>query len=131
MNRWHHLTLWSASAFAAFSAAHLIDDFLAGLPAEFNLSEPVTLLLALAYMFALTGLIAAAARGSQAGYTGLITAGVLITAAQFAKSVPEILQPGSWRAGPISVFLVIGLVLSGMAMSIAAARCHAQPLRTA
>jgi len=123
MSRCHHITLWSASAFEAFSAAHLIDDFLAGVPAEFNLSEPVTLLLALAYMFALTGLIAAAAHGSQPGYTGLITAGVLITAAQFAKSVPEILQPGPWRAGPISVFLVVGLALSGVVMSVAAARC--------
>ena len=46
------------SAIAAFSAIHLIDDFLIGVPAEFNLTVPVTLLLAFAYMAALVGLVA-------------------------------------------------------------------------
>src|SRR3972149_7935485 len=62
--------LVSAVAFAGFSAAHLVDEFVWGAPAEFHLAEDVTEILVLASMVALMGLIAAGATGRRAGYLG-------------------------------------------------------------
>ncbi len=38
-NRGSNREVLASSIFAGFSAAHLIDDFLIGVPAEFNLSN--------------------------------------------------------------------------------------------
>jgi uncharacterized membrane protein len=64
--RWSNRVVAVSSIFAGFGAAHLIDDFLYGVPAEFNLTNPPTQFLALAFFIALTGLIALAARGRRA-----------------------------------------------------------------
>jgi hypothetical protein len=111
-SKWHRPTIATAVVFSGFSAVHLIDDFLADVPREFHLTVEVTELLALGYMIALIGLIAAAAAYSRAGYAGLAIAGLLISIAQLAKSVPEILLPGQWRAGLSSELLAVGLTAS-------------------
>ena len=108
-SKWHSPTIISAVAFAAFSAVHLIDDFLFDVPLEFHLSVPFTLLLALAFMAALVGLVVAAASRSPTGYLGLAIAGLLIALAQLLKSAPEMLQPGPWHAGLASELAAIGL----------------------
>jgi hypothetical protein len=118
-SKWHTLTIVSAVAFAAFSAVHLIDDFLFDVPLEFHLSVPFTLLLALAYMAALVGLVAAAASRSPTGYLGLAIAGVLIALAQLLKSAPEMLQPGPWHAGLASELAAIGLGTSAAVTAVA------------
>ena len=115
---WHSPAIVSAVAFAAFSAVHLIDDFLYDVPLEFHLSVPITLLLALAYMAALVGLVAAAAGGSRTGYLGLAIAGLLIALAQLLKSAPEMLEPGPWHSGSASEFAAIGLGLSAAGTTI-------------
>jgi hypothetical protein len=117
-SRWHKPTIVFAVAFAGFSATHLIDDFLANVPLEFNLTVPVTLLLALAYMIALVGLVAAASSHSRTGYLGLAIVGLLISSAQFAKSLPEMLLPGPWRLGLSSELHAVGLTISGVLMMI-------------
>jgi hypothetical protein len=109
---WHEPSIISAVVFAGLCAVHLIDDFLAGVPQEFNLTIPVAGLLALAYMIALIGLIAAAASRSRSGYLGLAIAGFLIAFAQLAKSLPEILMPGPWRLGLPSESIAIALAIS-------------------
>jgi hypothetical protein len=113
------LAIASAVAFAAFSAVHLIDDFLFGVPLQFHLSVPFTLLLALAYMGALVGLVAAAASHSRTGYLGLSIAGLLIALAQLLKSAPEMLQPGPWHSGLASELAAAGLGLSAALTAIA------------
>lgn len=116
--------------FSGLSAVHLIDDFLAGVPGAFHLSEDFTQLLALAYMIALVGLVAAASAQRPMGYLGLAIAGFLIGLAQLAKSVPEMLLPGPWRAGPSSELIAIGLAIaaaSTMFTSFLAWRHHDAP----
>ena len=117
-SKWHWPTIISAVAFAAFSAVHLIDDFLFDVPLEFHLSVPFTLLLALAYMAALVGLVAASATRSPTGYLGLAIAGLLITLAQLLKSAPEMLQPGPWHAGAASELAAIGLAVSAAVTAV-------------
>ena len=114
-SKWNSPAIVSAVAFAAFSAVHLIDDFLYDVPLEFHLSVPMTLLLALAYMAALVGLVAAAAGGARTGYLGLVIAGLLIALAQLLKSAPEILEPGPWHSGSASELAAMGLGLSAAA----------------
>jgi hypothetical protein len=118
-SRWHSPAIVSAVAFAAFSAVHLIDDFLFDVPLEFHLSVAFTLLLAWAYMAALVGLVAAAASRSPRGYLGLTIAGLLIAVAQFLKTAPEMLEPGPWHSGVASELAAVGLGLSAAATAVA------------
>ena len=118
-SRWHQVAIISAVLFAGFSAVHLIDDFLFDVPSEFHLSVPMTEVLALAYMAALVGLVAAASHRTPAGYLGLMIAGILIALAQVLKSLPEILKPGAWHSGAPSGFPALGLDLSAAVTAVA------------
>jgi hypothetical protein len=111
-SKWHTAMIVSAVLFSAFSTVHLIDDFLSGVPGEFNLTIPITLLLSFAYMLALVGLIVAASCRSPTSYLGLTIAGLLIFLAQLLKSIPEMIRPGSWHLGLPSEIAAIGLGLS-------------------
>ncbi len=117
---WHRLTLLSAVAFVSFSAAHLIDEFVWGVPAEFHLSVEITEVLALLFVLSLTGLAIAAARGSRVGLAGLALAGILLVVADVLKHAGEILEAGPWRSGAVSTFLAIGLTLSALSTAVAA-----------
>ncbi len=112
--RWSSRVVAVSSIFAGFGAAHLIDDFLYGVPAEFNLTNPPTQFLALAFFIALTGLIALAARGRRASFQGLITIGLLLALADTLKHIPEIMGSVSFRSGAASIFFAIGLIVSGL-----------------
>jgi len=112
---WSNRVVAVSSIFAGFGVAHLIDDFLFGVPAEFNLANPPTQFLALAFFVALTGLIALAARGTRASYQGLITIGLLLALADTLKHVPEIVGSTSYRSGTASLVFSIGLIVSGLA----------------
>ena len=121
-------TLAAGVAFVGFSAAHLIDEFLWGAPAEFHLAESTTEVLSLAYMLAIVGLLVQAARGKRGGYLGLAIGGGVILAADVLKHGADILAPGPWRDGPVSIGLALGLMLSSLLMSISALRwLRAQP----
>jgi len=120
-SRWRSASILSAVLFAGFSGAHLIDEFVWGAPAEFHLAEDVTELLSLAYLTALVGLIAAAARASRAGFLGLAIGGALIAIADILKHGMEIAAPGPWRFGPISVGLALGLTLSALSTALTSA----------
>jgi hypothetical protein len=111
---WSNRVVCTAAVFAGFCAAHLIDDFLYGVPAEFHLSNTTSQVLGLAFFVALTGLIALAARGSRQSYLGLVVIGLLLAAADTTKHVPEMLAPGPYRSG-WSVVFSLGLIVSGLA----------------
>jgi len=118
--RWSNRVVAVSSIFAGFGAAHLIDDFLYGVPAEFNLTNPPTQFLALAFFIALTGLIALAARGSRASYQGLITIGLLLALADTLYHIPEIVGSVIFRSGAASIFFSVGLIVSGLVMATVA-----------
>lgn len=118
--RWSNRVIVVSSIFAGFGVAHLIDDFLFGVPAEFNLSNPPTQFLALAFFVALTGLIALAARGTRASYQGLITIGLLLALADTLKHLPEVIGSVNFRSGAASIFFSVGLIIAGLAMAAVA-----------
>ncbi len=119
-SRWSNRVIVVSSIFAGFGVAHLIDDFLFGVPAEFNLTNPPTQFLAFAFFVALTGLIALAARGTRASYQGLITIGLLLALADTLKHLPEIIESGTFRSGAASIFFSVGLIISGLVMAAVA-----------
>jgi len=108
----------AASIFAGFGVAHLIDDFLFGVPAEFNLSNEAAQVLGLAFFAALTGLAALAGRGSRQSYVGFMVIGTLLAVADVLKHLPEILRSGSWRSGLASETFSIGLIVSGLTVAL-------------
>jgi len=112
--RWHWPAVLSAAGFSAFSAVHLIDEFVWGAPFEFHLTVPVTEVLALAYMVAVIGLTVAACHQSPTGYLGLAIAGSLIALADVTKHGVEMLAEGRWRSGLSSESLAIGLTLCAL-----------------
>jgi O-antigen ligase len=111
---WSNRVVCTAAVFAGFGVAHLIDDFLFGVPAEFHLSNPASQVLGLPFFVALTGLIALAARGSRASYAGLIVIGLLLAAADTTRHIPEMLRAGPYRSGLPSMAFAGGLILSGL-----------------
>jgi hypothetical protein len=117
-SNWHSATVVSAVFFSAFSAVHLIDDFLSDVPSEFHLDVTLTLFLSFAYMLSIVGLLVAASQRSSTGYLGLGIAGLLIFLAQLLKSVPEMLMPGPWHLGTASEIAAIGLGLFGAVTAI-------------
>ena len=108
----------AASIFAGFGVAHLIDDFLFGVPAEFNLSNQAAQVLGLAFFAALTGLAALAGRGSRTSYVGFMVIGTLLAVADVLEHLPEILRVGPWRSGLASKVFSIGLIVSGLAVAL-------------
>lgn len=119
-SRWSNRVIVVSSIFAGVGVAHLIDDFLFGVPVEFNLTNPPTQFLALAFFVALTGLIALAARGTRASYQGLITIGLLLALADTLKHLPEIVGSETFRSGAASIFFSVGLIVSGLATAAVA-----------
>ena len=118
--RWSNRVIVVSSIFAGFGVAHLINDFLFGVPAEFNLTNPPTQFLAFAFFVALTGLVALAARGTRASYQGLITIGLLLALADTLKHIPEIVGSVTYRSGAASIFFSVGLIISGLVMAAVA-----------
>ncbi len=106
--------LIAGSIFAEFGAAHLIDDFLFGVPAEFNLANEIAHWLGPAFFAALAGLIALAGRGSHQSYYGLALIGLLLALADSLAHLPKVLSPGVFRSGFSSVLFSLGLIASGI-----------------
>jgi len=121
-SRWHWPAILSAVGFSAFSAVHLIDEFVWGAPAEFHLTIQATEMLALAYMVAVIGLTIAASHRSPTGYLGLAIGGSLIAIADVSKHGIEMLAAGSWRSGLTSEFLALGLTLFALLTAITSFR---------
>jgi len=117
-SRSHTVLLVAGVGFVGFSAAHLIDEFLWGAPQEFHLAVGATLILALLFVTALTGLLVGAAQRRPASAFGLGLIGVLIAVADVAKHGVEIAAAGPWRSGPVSIFLAGGLTLSAVLTAI-------------
>lgn len=112
--------VWAAILTAGFGAAHLIDDFLWGVPADFGLSNQVAQVLALLY-FALTGwLLVQAVKGSQVGVIGNLILGLFLLLAAPLKHGAEGLFWGPWRSGLFSRFLACGLMLMSFFLAVSA-----------
>ena len=116
--RWSNRVVVAAILLAGFGAAHLIDDFLYGVPADFGLSNQFSQVLAVAYFIITSLLLVLAARGSKAGYIGNLVLGLFLLLADMLKHGSEGLFSGPWRNGLFSRSLAFGLMLSAVFLAV-------------
>ena len=105
-----------------FGAAHLIDDFLYGVPVDFGLSNPVTQVPALLYFLITSWLLVLAVRGQKAGYISNMILGLFLLAADMTKHGMEGMFWGPWRTGLFSRFLSFGVMWIGLWLAIVSYR---------
>ena len=114
--RWSNRVVVAAVLLTGFGAAHLIDDFLYGIPADFGLSNEFSQVLAVFYFIITSLLLVLAARGSQAGYIGNLGLGLFLLAADMVKHGSEGLFAGPWRSGLFSRSMAFGVILTSVGL---------------
>ena len=110
----------AGAIFAGCGVAHLIDDFLYGIPAEFGLTVRFTQVLAGIFHLQLVLIFVLTAQDRRLGYGGLLFWGLFLTLAGFLKHIPEIVKPEPYWSGWFSEMLILGLMVSGMATALSA-----------
>jgi len=128
--KWSNFVIGVGLALVFFSAPHLIDDFLYGIPEEFGLTDQQAQVLAGLFYVQLIVFFVLAAREHKAGYYGLLFWGIFLALAGILKHLPEILKPEPYWSGPFSETLIIGMTIVGIALaitSILALRYSAKP----
>lgn len=101
-----------------FSAPHLIDDFLYGIPEEFGLTNQQPQVLAGIFHTQLIVFFVLAARERKVGYYGLLFWGVFLALAGILKHLPKIVEPEPYWSGPFSETLIIGMIIVGIALAV-------------
>jgi hypothetical protein len=101
-----------------FTVPHTLEDFALGEPAKAGISAPL-LAFAVAGFFALQGLaLFWTGRGSSWGYGLHAAVGVFWAVTAGAAQLPNILAPGAYRYGAISVLYVVGIVIVGVLLAL-------------
>jgi hypothetical protein len=108
----------AAVLLTGFGAAHLIDDFLYGVPADFGLSNQVAQVLAVVYFVITSWLLVLAVLGQKAGYIGNMILGLFLLTADMSKHGMEGMFWGSWRTGLFSRFLAFSVMGIGLWLAI-------------
>lgn len=124
--KWRNHVVAAGILLTGFGAAHLIDDFLYGVPADFNLTNQAGQALAVIYFAITSTLLVLAARGKKTGYIGNFCLGVFLLLADMLKHGSEGLFSSHWRSGWFSQFLAFGVILASAFLvwaSIMAWRC--------
>lgn len=116
--RWSNRVVVAAVLLTGFGAAHLIDDFLYDLPADFGLSNEFGQALAAVYFIITSLLLILAARGSKTGYIGNMGFGLFLFLADTLKHGSEGLFSGPWRSEPFSRSLAFGALLSSIGLVV-------------
>ena len=118
-SKWSNVVIAFGLVMVLFAAPHLIDDFLFGVPAEFGLSVHLTQVLAGIFSVIYMGILVLLAQGKTSGLFSAMGMGGFLALAGMLKHLPRILQPGSYWSGWFSEFLILGLILFGLAVLLA------------
>lgn len=104
-----------------FTLPHSIEDVLHGEPARFGMGT-ASYAFGLALLYAFQGLcLYWVGAGHRYGLIGHILLGFGWGISAIFVHFPEALAPGMYRSGPISVGLLIGMALIGVALGITSA----------
>jgi len=104
---------------AFFSVPHLIDDFLFDIPAEFGLTNMQAQVLSGVFISFYLWIMILASMDRRIGYFGTAFLGGFLALAVLLKHIPKILRPEPYWSGWFSETLIIGILLSGMALLVA------------
>lgn len=103
-----------------FAIPHLIDDFLFGIPDDFGISNQTTQILAGLFTLVYMAILIPLASDRRSGLYGALAMGIFLALAGILKHIPLMLLPGPYWSGGFSEGLIVGLILSGLACSLAA-----------
>ena len=117
-NKWSNLVIAVGLVLVFFSAPHLIDDFLYGIPEEFGLTNQQTQVLAGVFHVQLIVFFVLVARERRAGYYGTLFWGTFLALAGILKHLPEIMKPEPYWSGIFSETLIIGMIIVGIALAL-------------
>jgi hypothetical protein len=115
---WSNLVIGVGLVLVFFSAPHLIDDFLYGIPEEFGLTNQQTQILAGIFHVQLIMFFVLVARERKAGYYGTLFWGIFLALAGILKHLPEIMKPEPYWSGVFSEILIIGIIIVGIVLGI-------------
>jgi hypothetical protein len=105
-----------ATLLIGVSIAHVLEDFVYGIPARFGFEvAPAAALVGLAYAGHVV-LVVLAARDHVLGYLGNLGAGVIWLVAAGVDHLGEVLFATNYRAGLISKGFEVGLMLSAIGL---------------
>jgi hypothetical protein len=116
--KWSNLVISVGLVLVFFSAPHLIDDFLFGIPEQFGLTNQQTQILAGVFHSQMIVFFVLVARERKAGYYGTLFWGVFLALAGILKHLPEILKPEPYWSGLFSELLIIGMIMVGIVLAI-------------
>lgn len=116
--QWGNIVIGVGLVLVFFASAHLVDDFLYGLPDEFGMTDPQAQVLAGLFHAQWIVFFVLAAREKKAGYYGTLFWGGFLTLAGIFKHLPGIRRPGPYMSGAFSEMLILGLVAAGIAQVV-------------
>lgn len=118
LNGWTKAVVLLSLLLFFFTVPHTLEDFALGEPAEAGISAPL-LSFAVAGFLAVQGFaLFLTGRGSSWGYALHAAAGVFWAVTAGAAQLPNILAPGAYRHGAISVLYVAGIVIGGTLLAL-------------
>lgn len=103
-----------------FSFPHLIDDFLYGIPEEFGISVLAAQVMSGVFIIIFLLILWGLALEKRSGYIGAITMGLFLALAGILKHIPLIVKPEPYWSGWFSEGLIIGMIVSGVALAVVA-----------
>lgn len=118
LNGWTNAVILLSLLLFFFTVPHTLEDFALGEPAKAGISASL-LAFAVAGFFAIQGLaLFWCGRGSSWGYGLHAAVGIFWAVTAGAAQLPNILAPGAYRYGAISVLYVVGIVLVGVLLAL-------------
>jgi hypothetical protein len=118
LHRRQYYVVALAALLIGVSVAHVLEDFVYGIPARFGFQvAPAAALVGLAYAGHVV-LVALAAQDRTVGYLGNLAVGIFWFAAAAYDHLGEVLAAASYRAGSISKAFEVGLMLSAIALAV-------------
>jgi len=103
---------------AVFSIPHLIDDFLFDIPLEFGISNRTAQILAGVFILIFMLIFMELVQGQKRGVYGAMFMGSFLALAGILKHIPLIIKPGPYWSGWFSEGLIIGMIITGIALLI-------------
>ena len=120
LQSWNMIVITLYIGMTFFAAPHLVDDFLYGIPEEFGLTVIQCQWLVGTFFIRYMGIFALVVQQKRGGYYGAAFMGSFLALAVLLKHMPKIILPEPYWSGFFSEFTIIGLMICGILVTIAA-----------
>jgi len=116
--RWRNIVIGVGLVLVFFASAHLIDDFLVGVPEDFGLNNPQAQVLAGLFHAQWMIFFVLVAQEKKSGYYGTLFWGAFLALAGTVEHLSDLKGPLPYGSGAFSEVLIIGLIAAGIAQAV-------------